>query len=285
MPKPALRRPLKRRFNIRLTSRAARRATLVGVTLIVATPARGTAQAGPWWPATGTVVLSGGALAGATSDSFVTRIIGLAGGLDAQVVVIPTANARADTAALRKVFETHGARHVVILDTRDRGVANSSDFAKPLRTANAVFLTGGESMVLERAYLGTLVEREIKAVLARGGVLAGDSAGAIALGCAWLTWLPDPFGKRGDEFCTLPHVAVSPHANVARGYVTDTEVLGYLRQHREIVGIDIDENTVLILRGSEAQVFGDGVVAFINIARSPSAPWLTLRSGQRADVR
>jgi cyanophycinase len=200
-------------------------------------------------------------------------------------VVIPTANPRADTAALRQAFETRGAHHVVIVDTRDHGVANSPAFVKPLRTANAVFLTGGQSMVLEGAYRGTLVEREIKAVLARGGVLAGDSAGAIALGCAWLTWLPDPFGKRSDEFCALPHVAVTPHANVARGYVTDTEVLGYLRQHPGSIGIDIDQNTVLVLHGSAAEVFGDGGVSFIDAGRSPSAPWLMLRSGQTADLK
>jgi cyanophycinase-like exopeptidase len=116
-------------------------------------------------------------------------------------------------------------------------------------------------------------------------VLIGDSAGAIAIGCAWLTWLPDPFGKRGDEFCILPRVAVSPHANVARGYVTDTEVLGYLRQHHEIIGIDIDQNTVLVLKRNTAEVFGDGSVAFIDVARSSTGPWLKLRSGERADLR
>jgi cyanophycinase len=133
--------------------------------------------------------------------------------------------------------------------------------------------------------VGTLAEREIKAVLARGGVLAGDSAGAIAIGCAWLTWLPDPFGKRGDEFCALPRIAVSPHANAARGYVTDTEVLGYLRQHPGMIGIDIDQNTVLVLRGSHAEVFGGGTVAFVEPTRSPSGPWLRLRAGERAEMK
>ena len=72
---------------------------------------------------------------------------------------------------------------------------------------------------------------------------------------------------------------------MARGYVTDTEVLGYLRQHPETIGIDIDENTVLLLRGSEAEVFGDGRAAFIDAARSTDGPWLTLRAGQHASVK
>lgn len=258
----------------------------IGLILAMGAPASHAAQApGPWWPTVGTVVLSGGGLAGATADLFVGKVIALAGGPDAHIVVIPTANPRADPAALRRAFEARGAHNVLVIHTLDHTVANSPNFVKPLRTANAVFLTGGQSMVLERAYLGTLAEREIKAVLSRGGVLAGDSAGAIAIGCAWLTWLPDPFGKRGDEFCALPRVAVSPHANVARGYVTDTEVLGYLRQHPGMIGIDIDEQTFLVLRGSQAEVLGEGSVAFVDPTRSPSVPWRRLRGGEQADVR
>ena len=238
-----------------------------------------------WWPASGTVVLSGGGLVGATNEAFIQRVIALAGGPDANIVIIPTANPRADSSALRRLFESHGARHVAFVHTLDRSAADSPEVARPLRSANAVFLTGGQSMVVERAYLGTLVERELKNVLARGGVLIGDSAGAIAIGCAWLTWLPDPFGKRGDEFCVLPRAAVNPHANMARGFVVDDEVLGYLRTHRGMVGIDIDQNTVLVLRGNEADVFGDGHVSFIDPDRSSSSPFLILRSGQHAALK
>lgn len=276
--------------SLRCAAEAARTASNIGVrtklalvglvTLFVAraptagVPRTVTAQEPAHWPVAGSVVLSGGALAAVTTDTFVRKIIGLAGGSDAHIVVIPTANPGADPAALRKVFETRGAHDVVVVNTLDHTVANSPDFVKPLRAATAVFLTGGQPTVLEQAYVGTAVEREIKAVLARGGVLAGDSAGATAIGCAFLTWLPDAFGKRGDELCALPRVAVSPHANAARGYVTDTEVLGYLRLHPEAIGIDIDENTVVVLRGSHAEVFGAGTVAFIDPAKSATGPRL-----------
>lgn len=259
---------------------------VLSLVLVTTAPASTAAQAAePWWPTSGTVILSGGALAAATSDAFVRKMIELAGGPDAPIVVIPTANPRADSAGLRKTFESRGARHVTILNTLDRSVANSPAFLEPLRSAKAVFFTGGQTMILERAYLGTAVVREIRAVLARGGVLAGDSAGAISLGCAFLTWTPDPFGKRSDEFCALPRVAVSPHANMAQGYVTDDEILGYLKKHRGLVGVDIDQNTVLVLHGSAAETFGDGVVAFVEPGRSASGPWLKLKAGEKADVK
>jgi cyanophycinase len=242
-------------------------------------------NAGAWWPTSGTVMLLGGGMTAAMRDVFTRRLIDLAGGPDAQIVMIPTANPRADSTALRLSFEQRDAHHVTIMNTLDKETANSQEFVKPLRSANAVFMTGGESTVLETAYLGTLVEHEIKAVLERGGVVAGDSAGAIAIGCAWLTWLPDPFGKRGEEFCILPRVAVNPHANRARGYVVDDEVMTYLTAHPAMIGLDIDESTILILRGSAAEVIGDGSVSILDVSKSKTAPYLKLSGGQKIDLR
>jgi len=148
-------------------------------------------------------------------------------------------------------------------------------------------MTGGQSMVLEATYLGTLVQRELQALLDRGGVLAGDSAGAIAIGCFWLTMTPEGFGKRTDDLCLLPKVAVSPHANRPRDYSVDSAVLGYLANHSGpmgTIGIDIDENTVLVLKMGTADVFGTGNVSFIDVARDAQKPYLRLSPGQRHDL-
>jgi cyanophycinase len=261
--------------------------------LVAAWTPRGAAQSPiPWWPTAGTVLLAGGGLDSTQADDFAKRLIALAGGPDALIVVIPTADPNlaprvgsrggpSDPEDLRHYFESLGARHVTVLHTRDRKTANAETFAGVLRSAKAVFLAGGQSLLLEAAYRGTLVERELRALLARGGVIGGDSAGAIAIGCLWLTWLPDPFGKRSDEFCLLPGVAVSPHASAARGYVVDDEVLKYLRTHPNITGIDIDENTVLVLRQGLAEVFGHGSARFLNAKTDARVPYLRVASGER----
>jgi cyanophycinase len=208
------------------------------------------------------------------------------------IVIIPTADPNlpprigsrgrpSEPEELRRYFESLGARHVIVLHTRDRKTANSEAFAGVLRSAKAAFLSGGQSLLLEAAYRGTLVERELRALLARGGVIGGDSAGAIAIGCLWLTWLPGPFGKRSDEFCVLPGVAVSPHASRARGFVVDDEVLKYLRTHAGIIGIDIDENTMVELRRGQAEVFGNGTARFLDPAKNPREAYLRLASGER----
>ena len=47
--------------------------------------------------------------------------------------------------------------------------ADSEGFVEPLRHASGVIIDGGRQWRLADAYLGTAVEREIKALLARGG--------------------------------------------------------------------------------------------------------------------
>lgn len=246
-------------------------------------------------PPSGSVLLAGGGLDSAVMADLGKRLIALAGGPEAAIVVIPTADPNvpprlrsrgqpSDPAELRRYFEALGARHVTVLHTRNRRTANSPTFTQVLRSANGVFLSGGQSLVLEHTYRGTLVERELHQLLARGGVVGGSSAGAIVIGCVWLTWLPDRFGKRSDEFCLLPGVAVSPHANVARGYVVDDEVRAYLAGHPGTVGIDIDENTVLELRAGMAEVFGHGTARFVHPTKDPQAPFVRLAPGERRSL-
>jgi len=249
----------------------------------------------PWWPTAGSVILGGGHLAPVTFDSVARRLISLAGGPNAAIVIIPTANEAVaprvrgtgpgfDPAELKALLEAQGARHVTILHTRDRTVANTAAFVEPLRTARGVWITGGGSRILEHTYRGTRVARELKALLARGGVIFGDSAGAIALGCFMLGWTPDPWGVVVDGLSILPRAAIVPHANAARGYVPATETLAYLKAHPGPTGIAIDENTALVLRGAQADVIGFGTVALIDPARDRTNAYRTLRAGAAWDL-
>ncbi len=107
----------------------------------------------------------------------------LGGGQNAHVVLIPTANNPGEDIApvvngLKQVF---GVQEVAVLDTKDRARADSDEFVAPLKEATFVFIDGGRQWRLADAYLGTRVERELRNVLKRGGVIAGSSAGASIL--------------------------------------------------------------------------------------------------------
>jgi len=250
-----------------------------------------------WWPTNGAVILAGGSLAQESADAFVDRMIALAGGPDAIIVVIPTASdglpdrlpthdpQPARVNGLRQNLESRGARHVVFLHTRDRVVANTEDFVKVLRTANAVFFPGGASRVLDQTYHDTLVEKEVKALLKRGGVLAGDSAGAITLGCVWLDWNPktEDFGPSSNGLCVVPNVTVTPHVQNVEGDARLADVFKYISVHPPLIGVNIEGNTALVLKGSTAEVIGKGSVSIFDSATDKTKPSLRLSSGERCD--
>src|SRR5438067_1660593 len=134
-------------------------------------PQAGRSQTGNIWrPLKGTIILGGGHISEETAKDFARQLIKLAGGPDSLIVIIPTANPHADTIELRQWLTGEGANNVAILNARSRADANSHSFVKILQSAKAVFITGGQPMVLEKIYRGTLVEDQLKALLLRGGV-------------------------------------------------------------------------------------------------------------------
>lgn len=79
-------------------------------------------------------------------------------------------------------------------------------------------------------------------------------------------------------------MTVVPHANVTQGYTPWEESLKYPAKHPGPVGAMIDENTVLVLNGSSAEVIGSGNVALLDPARDKARPFLLLKVGAARDV-
>src|SRR5258707_5164416 len=133
-------------------------------------------------PARGTLVIVGGGL---KSESILKRFLDLAGGPEASLVIIPTAGESddlSDYAGDVRELTDAGARHVKVVPTRDRKVADTEAFVAPLREARGVWFPGGRHWRLAVPSLRTRTQAALRDVLARGGVIGGTSAGAIILG-------------------------------------------------------------------------------------------------------
>jgi cyanophycinase len=130
----------------------------------------------------GSLVICGG---GRLPDAIRDRFIELAGGKGARLVVIPTASEDADLARdgaeIVELWMARNPKEVQLLHTRSRDDANRPEFTEPLRQATAVWISGGRQSLLAAAYSGTAVEKELHALLRRGGVVGGTSAGAAIM--------------------------------------------------------------------------------------------------------
>ena len=209
----------------------------------------------------------------------------LGGGSNAHVVLIPTANNPGDDIApvidgLKQVF---GVQDVSVLDTKDRAKANSAEFVAPLRGATFVFIDGGRQWRLADAYLGTRVERELRNVLKRGGVIAGSSAGASILASYLVRG--DPRGPesvmaKGHErgFGFLPDSAIDQHVS-ERHREHDLEAV--VMAHPKVLGIGIDSNTIIVVQGNQFEVIGTGRVTITEAGHQQ----YSISSGSHFDLR
>ena len=240
-------------------------------------------------PANGTLIVAGG---GALGREITDRFIELAGGADAPIVVIPTAGGDtsypADWRGL-ELLRRSGATQLVVLHTNDRRIADSDSFVAPLRRARGVWFPGGRQWRLVDAYLGTRTERELHALLQRGGVIGGTSAGA-SIQASYLVRgaregnhiMMAPGYEQG--FAFLRNVAVDQH-------VIPRRRLGDLPQVTEryphLLGIGIDEGTAIVVRGDEFEVIGASRV-FVYGGTDPhddEGPYTVLEPGTKYDLR
>ncbi len=132
-----------------------------------------------------------------------------------RVVVVPTAAARqrpdlavamAEEAFRRIEAATGQAIRFEGAPILDRRSADGARWAGLLAAADLVYLPGGDPDVAPAVLAGTLALRAITAARARGAVVAGASAGAMAL-AAW-TWTPA--GSRAG-LGIVPGLVVAPH--------------------------------------------------------------------------
>ncbi|HEY6253679.1 MAG TPA: cyanophycinase [Candidatus Angelobacter sp.] len=230
----------------------------------------------------------------------IDKFVELAGGSGARIVVIPTAwNDKFDdgSAAVTPdhlqrlrigVQKTMGVDRVTILHTRDRRQADSPEFVAPLKRATGVWIDGGNDANLWDAYLGTRVETEIKALLARGGVVAGSSAGAAIQGSLGLvfTIVDSPGGKTlrvdGTHMCfgLLTNSTVMPHWNQRdRPDLTPVVVA-----HPSVLGIGIDVGAAAIVQGNRLEVTGDGHVGIYDGKVHGDKSYYYLSPGDRFDL-
>ena len=135
-------------------------------------------------PQNGHLLIHGGAPEGGKFDAeFVDLFKNLAGGPAAEFVYIPTAGSGPQLEEPPPVSRNQWlGLEVTVLHTRDRQIADSEAFASHIATATGVYMEGGRQPRLAEAYLNTRTHRELWALLDRGGVIAGNSAGATIQG-------------------------------------------------------------------------------------------------------
>jgi cyanophycinase len=212
-------------------------------------------------PDSGYLVIVGGNL---KDTSIINRFITLAGGIDAPMVVIPTASGdtKIDNDKAAEVLKEAGVKNITVLHTYDSAMANREDFVAPLKKARGVWFNGGRQWRLVDAYANTLTEKEINNVLARGGVIGGSSAGATIQGSYLVRGDTKTntivMGDHEKGFGYLKNSAIDQHILVRNRQNDLAEVIS---RFPNLLGIGLDENTAIVVKGNEFEVIGQSYAA------------------------
>jgi cyanophycinase len=233
----------------------------------------------------GSVVAIGGAL---RYDNPVvwSRLVALAGGAGSRFVVLATAAEDPARSAARasSALEAHGARveHIPVAPRLPgvdvaRAVRDPALLAR-VRAARGVFFTGGaQERIVDALQPGgepTPMLEAIREVLARGGVVAGTSAGAAVLSGIMFRDATDVVavmrgvlrdGEETDRGLGLvaPGLFVDQHF-LARGRLG--RMLPLMQSRGLQLGIGVEENSAAILRGRELEVVGEGGALLVDLA-------------------
>lgn len=223
-------------------------------------------------PLKGSLVIVGGAM---KDTAIVDRFIELAGGVDAPLVIIPTASGALEINEERtlRFLVSRGATDVTIVHTYDSLEADTEEFVAPIKRATGVWFGGGRQWRIVDAYGSTLSESEIKAVLDRGGVIGGSSAGAtiqgsyLARGDTKANTIMMGDHERG--FAYLTNSAIDQHLLVRNRQHDLPEII---EKHPALLGIGLDENTAVIIQGDSLEVMGQSFVAIYDYGLWTSYP-------------
>jgi cyanophycinase len=181
-----------------------------------------------------------------------------------KVAILPTASAPDGPgvperwAAMGEAhFRSLGADATPVMALGRQG-CQTAENVEAVRQADLVYFSGGKPGYLLHTLRSTPLWEAVLAVLARGGVLAGCSAGAMILG----EWIPDPLNLRhppfwAPSFGLVPGAMVLPHFDEFPAWVGG--VLWALRPRRaQLIGVD--GGTALIGNAGGWRALGAGRV-------------------------
>jgi cyanophycinase len=206
-----------------------------------------------------------------------------------RVAIVPTASGREGQVPFDWI--ARGVAHFAALDCEAFGVpileradADDPKFVAALAGADLIYLSGGDPRHLIETLCGSAAWAALRTAHAGGAILAGSSAGAMALGelvisprSAAPTWQPAlalvpgvgvlPHYDRFGAARTAPLVAAAPPDLIILGIDEDTVILTVGGESR-VLGA----RGVTLLQGDAATVFGAGERLPYTLVPSPMAP-------------
>lgn len=202
------------------------------------------------------------------SEGILYHVVKEAGGIDANIVVIPTASSIPVEVGenYMEAFTTLGCKNVTILDIRSKEDAEKESAIATIKKANCVMFSGGDQSKITNKIGETTLHKILadKYKNEAGFVIAGTSAGAMAMSKQMIA------GGSASEAFIKGAVDMYHGLNLISELIIDTHFIRRGRfgrqseavaKHPNLIGIGLAEDTGMIIKnGNDCTVIGSGMV-------------------------
>jgi cyanophycinase len=201
-------------------------------------------------------------------EGILHHVVKEAGGVDARIVVIPTASSIPVEVGENYLtaFSTLGCKHVTVLDIRSKEDSEKKESIDLIKNANCIMFSGGDQSKITNKIGGTtihniLVERYKNE---EGFVIAGTSAGAMVMANEMIA------GGSAQESFIKGAVNMYKGLGLIPELIIDTHFIRRGRFGRQseavskfpnLTGFGLAEDTGMIIKnGNDCTVIGSGMV-------------------------
>jgi len=211
----------------------------------------------PFFNSKGKLIIIGGGL---IPDSLFTFFANYIGGKDQPIVYIPTATD--DEEFIQKKehlikFTSRGFTNLYTIHTRNKKEADDPKNIALMRNAKGLFFGGGDQDLIAAAYGGTQLYDEFIALLNRGGVIMGTSAGATIMGSLLIGGDAQKdltkINSFKPAFSFMTNTAIDQHV-LARNRQFD--LIPVIQQYPNTLGVGLDESTAMIVEAGKFTIWG-----------------------------
>lgn len=172
----------------------------------------------------------------------------------------------------RTLFKELGIKKITHLDVVQRHDSVNEAALKAVHDADAYFFTGGDQLRITTELGGTPIADRILEVYQKGGLIGGTSAGASVMGEMMLV------SGHGDHSYRIgSNLKMAPGLGFAKNVIIDQHFaergrIGRLitatAHNPKFLGIGIDEDTAILMKGCKFKVMGAGAVYIVDAHQS-----------------
>ncbi len=186
------------------------------------------------------------------------------------VMTVATSESEAAASKYNSLFRSKGLNHVEVVNVDQREDAFRESSLKKIRSADAIFFTGGDQLNITSLVGGSPLHDLIHERYNEGVLIVGTSAGAAMMSSSMI------ISGANDTAPKVSGVQIAPGMNMIENTIIDSHfsergrhgrLLTAIAHYPQVLGLGIDEQTAVVFKNGGFKVAGKGAVTVFDASQ------------------